>query len=117
MRPIYVDMAGGDLIAGILLSYMASKLGDSDAVISDSAGLHWAHERLWIVKTWEEWWKECRLSRFLLGRAKRHLESLGLIETSVYQFREVPMTHYRIKWDEFLAAYEKASTRNSEASE
>jgi hypothetical protein len=114
-KKIYVDMAGGDLPAGVALSqivywHLPSKKGDSKMRVSKAG-----HE--WIAKRRAEWWTECRLKEKRLDRAlvilsKRSLKakahpsqpSVDLIEKRSFKFNGEPTVHVRIKWPEFLAS-------------
>jgi hypothetical protein len=56
----YVDVAGGDLRAGVLLSQiiywsLPDKAGKSNKLRVRK------NERFWLVKTRKDWWAECRL--------------------------------------------------------
>ncbi len=114
-KKIYVDMAGGDLAAGVALSqivywHLPTKKGETKLRVSQAG-----HD--WIAKRRADWWNECRLKEKRLDRAlvvlsQRSLKakvhpsqpSVNLIEKRTFKFDGEPTVHVRIKWPEFLAS-------------
>ena len=100
VKRCYVDIAGGDLIAGILLSQImywhlpAKDGGDKLRVEKDG--------ETWLAKGRADWWDECRISPKQFDRASAILQKLGLIQTVVKRFSGNPTVHIRICWDTFL---------------
>ena len=100
VKRCYVDIAGGDLIAGILFSQImywhlpAKDGGDKLRVEKDG--------ETWLAKGRADWWDECRISPKQFDRASAILQKLGLIQTVVKRFSGNPTVHIRICWDTFL---------------
>jgi len=109
-KKMYIDIANGDLLAGILLSqivywYLPSK--DSTAtklrVVKDG--------ELWLAKGRDDWWEECRITAYQFDRAIKVLCDIGIVEKKIFKFNGNPMIHVRIVPDKFLEltdAYLKA---------
>jgi hypothetical protein len=85
VKRCYVDVAGGDLIAGILLSQ----------IIYWHLPDHEGQPRLrierqgykWLAKKRDDWWKECRITPKQFDTAIKLLESKNLIVTALYKYR------------------------------
>jgi len=93
-RPELVDVCGGDTIVGLLLGQIyywdsPTKKGASKMQVKRDG-------QYWIAKTQEVWSQECRLSRKQYLRAIAVLKKLGLIETKLYKFAGITMTHLRL---------------------
>jgi len=109
-KKMYIDIANGDLLAGILLSqivywYLPSK--DNGAtklrVVKDG--------ELWLAKGRDDWWEECRIKAYQFDRAIKVLCDIGIVEKKIFKFNGNPMIHVRIVPDKFLEltdAYLKA---------
>jgi len=50
----------------------------------------------WIVKPYEDWWKECRIKERTARRCLDRLKDLGLIETGLWKFAGTPKVHVRL---------------------
>jgi hypothetical protein len=102
-KKTYVDMCGGDLIAGMMLSDLIfwripnQKGEDKRRIEMDN--------KLWIAVTDEEWFERLRLSKKQARRAKKALEDLGIIETRIKKFNGAPTTHFYLNEDDFLTAW------------
>lgn len=101
----YVDMADGDLVAGLLLSqivfwFLPKRDGTSKCSIERDG-------YLWIAKKVEDWWEECRIKRDAARRALDVLVSAGIVETRVLKFNGTPTTHIRIIEDGFMSAWSR----------
>ena len=100
VKRCYVDVAGGDLIAGILLSQ----------IIYWHLPDHSGQPRLrierdgykWLAKKRDDWWKECRITPRQFDLATKLLQSKSLIKTATYKFGNSPIKHIRIDWENFL---------------
>jgi hypothetical protein len=104
-KKAYVDMAG-DLVAGLMLSqivywYLPSRAGDAKLRVERD-------DHQWLVKTREDWWEECRLSPREVDRARKVLETAGLIEVKLFKFNGSPTLHIRILEHAFLESWEAA---------
>ncbi|MEH1899346.1 MAG: hypothetical protein V7K94_29410 [Nostoc sp.] len=100
VKRCYVDVAGGDLIAGILLSqiiywHLPDREGQSRLRIEREG-----HK--WLAKKRDDWWKECRITPKQFDTAIKLLESKNLIVTALYKFANSPTKHIRIDWENFL---------------
>ncbi len=107
VKKIYIDMADGDLVAGVLLSQIVywhlpdKKTGKSKLRVKK-------YGQLWIAKTRAEWYEECRISEKQVDRALDILRDGGLIETKIIKFNGAPTTHIRLYWENFIAIYTEA---------
>lgn len=114
VKRIYIDMAG-DLITGIMLSQiiywnLPDKAGQTRLRVNRDG-------RLWLAKSYKDWWAEIRLSEKQARRAIARLKELGLIATSVWKFAGVPTTHIAVNWDNFMAAHRRELDRLAERRE
>lgn len=97
-KKCYVDIAGKDLQAGLLLSqiiywFLRDKQGKTKLrVVKD--------DKIWLAKKRTDWWDEVRLSAMQFDRAIKVLEREGLVETKVYKFDGCPTKHIRINTEE-----------------
>lgn len=109
---LYVDMAGGDLIAGLMLAqidYWHSLDRNGRTRLRVRKDGH-----LWLAKARHEWWDEIRISPKQADRAIEVLVGLGLIEKKVFRFAGSPTVHIRILPDAFMAAYNQIINRPEE---
>jgi hypothetical protein len=100
VKRCYVDVAGGDLIAGILLSqiiywHLPDHEGQPRLRIERDG-----HK--WLAKKRDDWWKECRITPKQFDTAIKLLESKNLIVAALYKFGNSPTKHIRIDWENFL---------------
>ncbi|WP_193200880.1 hypothetical protein [Nostoc sp. MG11] len=101
VKRCYVDVTGGDLIAGILLSqiiywHLPDDQGQPRLKIERDG-------YRWLAKKREDWWKECRITPKQFDSAIKLLESKNLLKTAIYKFGNSPTKHIRIDWDNFLS--------------
>jgi hypothetical protein len=107
VKRAYVDMAGGDLVAGVLLSQIVYWFLPSK--ITHDSKLHVERDgATWLAKGREAWWEEARISPYRFDRAIGILEALRLVTIRVWHFRNLPATHITINWDVFLPAHADA---------
>lgn len=102
VKKAYVDLAGGNLAAGVLLSqiifwHLPNKTGESKLRIQREG-------QYWLAKTYAEIWEECRIPERTARDAYKRIVDLGLIEKRLWKFNGAPTVHVRILWSEFLAA-------------
>jgi hypothetical protein len=102
-KKAYVDMAG-DVIAGLMLSqivywYLPGQAGKTKLRVEKNG-------YLWLVKSRDEWWEECRLTPREVDRARRVLESRSLVEVKLYKFNGSPTQHLRIREADFVRAWQ-----------
>jgi hypothetical protein len=102
-KKAYVDMAG-DVIAGLMLSqivywYLPGQAGKTKLRVERDS-------HLWLVKSRDEWWEECRLTPREVDRARKVLESRNLVEVKLYKFNGSPTQHIRIREAEFVKAWQ-----------
>jgi hypothetical protein len=101
VKKIYIDVAG-DLIAGIVLSqivywHLPARDGHTKMRVV-------RNNLEWLAKSRDEWWSECRVKGKRLDRALGLLDNI--IEKKVFKFNGDPTLHVRLKWPEFLAAWQ-----------
>ena len=102
LRRSYVDLAGGDLSGGVLLSqlvYWHSPDENGRSRLRVHKDGHW-----WMAKKREDWWDECRLTPKQFDRAAQVLEKLGLIVLKTFRFNGSPTKHIRIQLENFFQA-------------
>ena len=102
LRRSYVDLAGGDLSSGVLLSqlvYWHSPDDKGRSRLRVHKDGHW-----WVAKKREDWWDECRLTPKQFDRAAQVLEKLGLIVLKTFRFNGSPTKHIRINFNRFFQA-------------
>lgn len=91
----YVDLAGGDIAAGLLLSQIvywflpSARTGKSKLTVQRDG--FW-----WIAKTKEQWYQETRLKRAAFDTAVSELECRGLIRTRVFHFHDRRTLHINL---------------------
>jgi hypothetical protein len=98
VKRCYIDLAG-DLVSGVFLSqliywHLPTKQGVKLRVQRDGA--------MWIAKSLDEWWGECRVTRKQAMRCINDLEERGLIEKRNWRFNGLRMMHLRIVPGAFL---------------
>lgn len=111
----YVDMAGGDLTAGLLLSqvvfwHLPDKSGKSKLKVQREG-------KRWLAKAHADWWDEVRVPERTVKRKLKLLEGSGLIETRTYRFNGLRTTHIRIIPEAFLEAWKKALDQYGQSEE
>ncbi len=107
----YVDVADGDLVAGLLLSQIIYyHLPDKEGTRSKLRVRR--KRRLWLAKRRYDWWDECRISPSQFDRAIKVLESLEIVITEVHRFDGSPTKHIRLNESVFLQRYEAAIREN-----
>lgn len=104
-KKIYVDMAQGDIVAGLVLSeivywYLPDRNGKTKLRVEHD-GQHW------IAAPRIEWWDRCRITPRQSDRALRTLKKEGLIATHVYKFNNNPTVHIRIVEECFIPTWDQ----------
>ncbi len=112
VKRIYIDIAG-DIVTGVLLSqivfyYLPDNEGKTKLrVIHDN--------KLWIAKTREDWWEECRISPKQFDRSIKILEDKKIVTTKIMKFNGNPTKHIYLNLDVLINEIEKFnSAKNSE---
>jgi len=101
VKCIYIDMALGDHVAGILLSqivywHLPSRRDDRTKLRVMKEG------NLWLAKGREHWYAETRITSRQFDRASKILVDLGVIEKKIFKFYGNPTVHVRIIQGRFL---------------
>ena len=110
VKKTYIDMAG-DLVAGVMLSQIVYWHLPN----RETGGPRMKVERdghLWVAKTREDWWDECRIKPRQADRALKILEDAGLVVCEIYQFASFPTKHVRIHKAEFMRAFQATLKSN-----
>lgn len=104
-----VDLVGGDLSAALLLSQL---LWWHQPAKSGRPKLHFEREgHLWLVRTDDDWWTDCRLTMRQVRRIRMNLEEAGLVQHKV-----VKVGHKTVSaWRPHLAVIQAALDQNEEA--
>ena len=105
VKKIYVDMAGGDVLAGIALSeiifwHLPNKKGNSKMRVQRE-GYSWL-----AVPRWE-WWERTRITPRQSDRVLKILRDQGLIITERWKWNNAPTVHIRINEKKFLEMWTK----------
>lgn len=105
-KKAYIDMTGGDLIAGIVLSeiifwHLPNKEGKSKLRVQHDG-------KYWIAIRRSEWWERCRVTERQSDKALKILTDCGIIEKDVYKFNGEPTVHVRVIEEIFLKAWNNA---------
>jgi hypothetical protein len=107
LKLVYVDMADGDLAAGLLLSQIvywhlpSRETGRTKLRVKKNG-------HLWLAKRRTDWYDECRISAKQYDRAIKILEKNQLVEVENFMFKhpesKMPARtpHVRILWDTFI---------------
>jgi len=100
-KKVYVDIASGDIVSGLLLSqivywHLPSKRTNKVRLRVKKEG------NLWLAKGRDDWYDECRISARQFDRASKILVDLGILEKKVFKFSGVPTVHVRIIQDKFI---------------
>lgn len=98
---VYLDLLDNDLQAALVLSQLV--------YWSDKATI----EGGWIAKSYDEWFEEVRMSKYIVSRAIEKLVAAG-IEHKVAKFAGNPTNHYRINVEKFTNWLEGLSVKNAE---
>lgn len=99
VKKIYIDINEGNLTDGVLFSqimywHMPSKQGESKMQVLREG-------KLWLAKTYDDWYEECRIKSRTAREALRRIEKRGLIITHTWKFDGSPTKHIRINWEKF----------------
>jgi hypothetical protein len=115
-KKAYVDMAGGDVVAGLLLSqivywYLPDKQGRWSKLRVFKEGHYW------IAKQRDEWWDEIRITPRQFDRASKILEDQGIIVKNRYRFDGSRTVHVRIITSRFLELWRKVKGEEAKRQE
>jgi len=105
-KKCYVDVSGGDIIAGLLLSqiifwFLPSKNeGESKIKI-------YKEGKYWLAKKRTDWFEECRISAKQYDRAVKILSRFNFIYVKIFKFAGVPVPHLSLNFVFLLPALEK----------
>lgn len=107
-KKAYVDMAGGDLVAGLLLSqivywHLPTKAGESRLRV-------WREGYQWIAKGRADWWDEARITPKQFDRACQVLVDLGLVVKANFRFSGLKMIHLRLDQAHFMELWQATLT-------
>ncbi len=109
-KTIYVDLAGGNVLAGLVLSelmfwHLPDKTGKKNKLRVKHDG------KMWIAIRRYDWWKRARLSPDQADKALMKLVKAGLIEKKRFKFWGEPTVHIRVIEETFLQKIEKLIKR------
>ena len=100
VKRIYIDIAE-DLVAGLLLSQIiywhlpSKKDGMTRLRVKKD-------DKLWLAKSREDWWDECRITPRQFDRAINILVDKGLVEKQRFRFDGSPTIHIRLIPDRLM---------------
>lgn len=103
VKKIYIDMAGGDILAGVALSEIVfwnlpNPQGETKLRVKRDG-------YMWIASARYQWWERCRMTPRQSDRALKILKEAGLVVTERYKWNNSPTTHIRIVEDVFLVKW------------
>jgi hypothetical protein len=77
--------------------------GDYPAAVLLGQVIYWSERKEdgWFHKSYAEWGEELCLTEYLIRKATRKLEKLGIVETDLRKVGGAPTLHYRFKRDDF----------------
>jgi hypothetical protein len=107
-KRVYVDMAGGDVLAGLLLSqivfwHLPNRRGKTKMRVRKN-------DELWVAHSDNDWYDEIRLTEKQARRARLHLVENGLLVAKRFMFNGVLTMHLRIEWSNFFIALKEHGT-------
>lgn len=93
VKRIYIDITG-DVISGVLLSqlmywHLPSKEGNTRMKVEEAG-------ELWVRKTREDWWDECRITPKQFDRSSKVLEDKGFAEIKKFNHQGRNTNHIRL---------------------
>lgn len=108
VKRMYVDITE-DLIAGLLLSqiiywHLPSKQGGLKLRVKKEG-------HLWLAKSREDWWEECRISPKQFDRAIQILIDKGFIDKQLFRFNGSPTVHIRVIEDVLMDSINSILTK------
>jgi hypothetical protein len=106
IKPIYIDINSGNLTDGVIFSqimywHTPNEKGENRLRV-------FRNGHFWLAKSYEDWWKECRVPERTARAALTRIEKRGLIEKHVWQFDGKPTIHVRVIVEVFEQAIKKA---------
>ena len=97
LKKIYVDV-GGDLATGVLLSQIIYWHLPSKETGKTKLRVEYDGE-LWLAKSRNDWWDECRISAKQFDRSISELENISVVTTVVKKFNGSPVKHIKLNID------------------
>lgn len=106
VRHVHVDMTGdyhsAAMLSQILYWNLPDRGGETKLRVRKEG-------RLWLVKRFEDWREECRLSPDQARRALANLKNLGIVDVRVFRFNGSPTSHVRLRFSPYAALLREAS--------
>lgn len=100
LKRCYIDIADGDIIAGLLLSRI---IWLTDPFSKYNKSLHYLPDgTMGIVKGRHEWWDECRITPKQFDRAIKILVKVGLVTTVIKKFDGTPSIFISLNFTSLL---------------
>jgi hypothetical protein len=115
VKKSYIDIAGEDLVSGILLSQIVywnlpAKDGRTKLGVNRDG-------KLWLAKKRADWWEECRITEKQFLRSCQTLKFLGFIEVKLFKFDGSPTTHIWLNWPAIIQALDKLPDFKSDSAQ
>lgn len=110
-KMIYVDVAGGDILAGLLLSQiifwnLPGKDGRSKLRVQKENKQK--ENKFWLARKHCDWYQEIRMSEDQVRRALGVLKELNFVEVSAFRFNGERITHIALNKNVLAHAVRKA---------
>lgn len=105
-KKIYVDMVGGDVPTGLMLSQLIFwRLPAKNKDANHTKLTITRENRKWLAKSDSDWYAETRLTPKQAARCRGILEAQGLISVEKWKFGGAPMVHISINEEAFMARF------------
>ena len=96
----YIDICGGNMHDGVMLSQIMFWHGKNKETGKLRLQI-FRDGHYWLAKSYQDWWKECRVNEHTARKCIDRLEELGVIETRLWKFAGSPTKHIRMVWERF----------------
>lgn len=103
VKRIYIDINDGYIQDAVLFSqilYWHGKTAETGEtrlrVVKEGC--------LWLAKTYEDWWEECRLPASTAKACLDRLKNRGLVICKRFKFNGSPTVHIRVVWNALVSA-------------
>lgn len=101
VKRVYIDICDGNLYDGLMLSQIIYWHGKNKETGKPRLKIE-KNGHLWLAKSYEDWWNECRVTERTARSCITRLEELGVIKAEIWKFAGSPTKHIRMEWDRFV---------------
>lgn len=100
VKRLYIDINDGNAYDAILFSQIMYWHGYSEKTGKPRMTVE-KDGHLWIAKSYDDWWDECRIKADVARKAIDRMVKRGLLIKKVYRFNTMPTTHIRVNVEGF----------------